>query len=769
MAAKAGGVKAGKAFVLIEAVDKTAFVLRRIGQKIKAFAGRMQSMGQSMVQKAVAGLIPAALATRSFASFDDAMRKVEARSSGTARQMKDLRTQAKELGRTTSFTATEVANLQAALAQKGFSRTQIQDTTGNVLNLARSAGEGSDQDTILAAQLVSGTIRAFGKEASESGNIADVFSAAVNNSNQTLDGLLTSMATAGPVAKKYRIGLEETVATLSGMTNLNIDASTAGTAFRNMLLKMSDAAGREKFNKALKEATGNTVDFVDEAGNLRSLPQLLFDVGDAVKNLGTAEQGDLLNQLFGLRAIVPAGALSEGREGFTDLLEILQNAGGTAEDTAKKMDAGIGGSFRRFMSAVEGVAIAIGESLAPALSKLTEWLTGNMGTITEWVEAHRGMLVAVFGGILAFGLLGAALWITGTAISLVGSLFTGLASAMMALKAVAVTLAGVLMSPWGIVAAAVAGVIALLWKFSQSFREIITGIGSFVADKFQALTGTLVDTFQGVMDALAAGDFQKAWDIAVEGLSLVWLQVVDMMKAAWENFTGFFVEAWIGAVATVKTAFLKLQKTISKSLMESAAKGSKLAKLFFIGTGVDPEEEQKRMERLNAQAAKLGLGEQDTLDQALQGLEDHFNDKIAKASEDAGNALAEHTEGIRQAQTERQKEIDARRKSLNELLNAQEDRKAAEESMSEAQDQAATQAQSRLDDMMKDLAVGQVRSPEVQRGLEQGSMEAAQAFFQNRAGRDFAAEQLEEQRQMKEALQRIDKNLAGGLVNVNTA
>jgi len=59
------------------------------------------------------------------------------------------------------------------------------------------------------------------------------------------------------------------------------------------------------------------------------------------------------------------------------------------------MDAGIGGSFRKLMSAAEGVALAIGDALAPTLKTIATFVTENLGVWTEWIEQNKGIILLV--------------------------------------------------------------------------------------------------------------------------------------------------------------------------------------------------------------------------------------------------------------------------------------------------------------------------------------------------------------------------------------
>jgi len=601
----ASGVKAGKAFVVIEAMDKTAFVFKRVGARMRKFSSGMNRLGASMVRRGVMAMLPIAASVKVFANFDDSMRKVEARSGGTAQEMAALRDQAKELGRTTSFTASQVGELQAKLAQKGYNRGQIKAMTADVMNLARAAGEGDEGDTVVAADLISGTLRAFKLEASDAGRVADVFTTAVNNSNFSLEGLMDGMAKAGPLAADYGMSVEETAATLASMTNLNISASEAGTAMQSFLARMSKSQFTDQFNSGLAAMGKQTIKFRDDAGNLRKPLDLLAEIGEVTKDLGTAERGDLMSVLFGVRQFGKAAGGARGAVDAMELLNKLQNESrGEAKRTAEVMDSGVGGSFRKLWSAVEGVAIAIGESLAPTIQDLTAFINDNLGAFTEWIEANRGIIVAVAAVIAGVILTGVALMGLSVVVYALGTAFSVLSTAIVITKG----LLAILISPFGLVVAAIVAVIAVLYHFSTAFREVIDGVVGFVGEKFSAMGETLVKTWNGVMKALNAGDFEAAWAIVVDGLSLVWAEFVDFAKSAWAKFASFFVEAWNGAVLLFKQGLYSAQRELADWMLSTAAQGGIAGDAMSMVIGVDVEELKKEAERLerkgNAQAAK---------------------------------------------------------------------------------------------------------------------------------------------------------------------
>ncbi len=53
------------------------------------------------------------------------------------------------------------------------------------------------------------------------------------------------------------------------------------------------------------------------------------------------------------------------------------------------MDAGIGGAFRILKSSIEGVAIAIGESLDLSVTKMMNAISRALSGLIEWIGKNR--------------------------------------------------------------------------------------------------------------------------------------------------------------------------------------------------------------------------------------------------------------------------------------------------------------------------------------------------------------------------------------------
>ena len=297
-----------------------------------------------------------------------------------------------------------------------------------------------------------------------------------------------------------------------------------------------------------------------------------------------------------------------------------QGSQGAAQEAADKMDAGIGGSFRRIMSAVEGLAISVGEALAPALKNVTELVTKYVGIITEWVAENKGLVTTIAGVVGAVILIGGALMALGFGVSIIGVAFAGLATVIAIVKGLVVGLIGIMGSPFFLIAAAIAAAVAALYMFNDTFRQSVDGFVGWFAGKFGEIKETVGKTMEGVFAAIAQGDLSTAWEIIVDGAQLVWLQFVDALAEAWASFATFFVEVWAGVTNQMKKLWIGAQKFIANGIMAIAEQEGILGDVMDLILGVDVSDEKKRSAKLTADALALQLKHQQRVPEVQQEL-----------------------------------------------------------------------------------------------------------------------------------------------------
>ena len=282
-----------------------------------------------------------------FKEFDFQMQKVKAISGATELEFKRLKESAEALGRTTFFTATQVAELQTNLSKLGFTAEEILQAQNATLATATATGENLAR----TATVMGSAIRGFGLDASEATRVADVMASAFTSSALDIEKFQTSMTKVAPIAKMAGFEIEGTTAILASLTDAGIEASIAGTSLRNILLRLADPTSK------LSKRLGGSVSSVDEL-----LPRL-----KAMKDEGIA-----LSDVLGItdrRTAAAFGRMLDSADGVAILTEQLRNSEGAAEAMAEIVGDSLQGAMLRFKSATDGLKIALVDLFGENLQK----------------------------------------------------------------------------------------------------------------------------------------------------------------------------------------------------------------------------------------------------------------------------------------------------------------------------------------------------------------------------------------------------------------
>ena len=313
-----------------------------LGKLTGAFGALGLSMGSAMVIKNVFGVI---------ADFDQSQANLASVLGVSRDQMEGLTEQAKQLGATTRFTASQVGELQTELAKLGFNQGQIEAMTGSVLNLAGATGT----DLAEASTVVGSTLRAFGMSAEETARVTDVMSKSFSSTALDMSKFSTAMAIVAPVAKSAGLNIEETTSMLGALVDNGIDASTAGTGLRNIFLDLSKSG--MTYKQAMDEINGSTN-----------------------KNLTAME-------LFGKRGATVATVLAGQGEHVDELTQKMYESAGATEIMANMQLDTLGGSLDLLSSAWEGYILNASEAggIGEQLKDGIKFLADNLATILDVV------------------------------------------------------------------------------------------------------------------------------------------------------------------------------------------------------------------------------------------------------------------------------------------------------------------------------------------------------------------------------------------------
>ena len=377
--------------VLIEAHNKTGAAFgeiskdadKALGSDSKGLAGlatgAQVAMGAAVAGVAALGASIAASITTA-ADFQQTMAGVQATlgEEGTAGVMEDLTGLAKEMGKSTAFSASEAAEGMKFLAQAGFDTDEIMSALPETLNLA-AAG---NLDLGEAADIASNVLSGMRLETDDLSGVVDGLAAAASNSNTDVRQMGAAFAQVAPGAAAAGVSFEETAAALGVLADNGIQAGAGGTAL-NAALRTMIKPSRE----AEEAAKRLGLTFTDAAGNVRPMVDIVSDLEE--KNVSAKDALILFGEEGG-RAI--NALVGSGSRRLRTLQETIEDSGGAAQRMADVQMNTFEGAMKTLSSATEGLMITIGQRFLPILSSLVkDYVVPAITSFNEFIDSVGGL------------------------------------------------------------------------------------------------------------------------------------------------------------------------------------------------------------------------------------------------------------------------------------------------------------------------------------------------------------------------------------------
>lgn len=316
--------------------------------------------------------------------FEGAMSKVEALSGATGADLEALKDKAAELGRNTSFSASEVAEAFSYMALAGWDTEQMLASISGVLDLAKSSemslGEASD--------VVTDYISAFGLSAKDAGHFVDVMATAMSKSNINTSQLGEAYKDVATTAGQFGYSVEETTAALMTMANVGIK-SEAGNTLNTLMVRL--ATNTKNCADELKKYG---VNIYDNNGNMKSLTSILTGTAEAMSKLTTEEQANLAkmiagqNQYTGFLSVMQGlgDAAKQNGQSFEDYTEKLKNCDNAAQNMADTMSNNLEGDMKGLESATEGLGDAAYEYIKGPIRGAVQAVTDAVNDVTDAIS-----------------------------------------------------------------------------------------------------------------------------------------------------------------------------------------------------------------------------------------------------------------------------------------------------------------------------------------------------------------------------------------------
>jgi len=319
-------------------------------------------------------------ATTQFIGFDQAVTSASSKFKGlnlaTAEGQKTLealKNTAREVGATTQFTAGQAAEGLDFLAMAGFNADQAMAALKPTVDLA-TVGQ---IDLSRATDIASDSLGAFGLMTDDTNKLQenftrlnDVMALTMSRTNTNMEDMFEAIKKGAPTFTAAGQSMESFNALLGTMANSGVKGSEAGTALRNVMLRLSNPVGEAQ---SVLDNLGITTQ--DAGGNFRDVIDILSDFEVGLKGMGSAQRTAALSTVFGARAVTGVNILlAEGTDQLKAFRGELEASAGASQDMASVIRS----SLQNRLASLKSAAIEVG-------FKFLQAFQGRAGNAIEFI------------------------------------------------------------------------------------------------------------------------------------------------------------------------------------------------------------------------------------------------------------------------------------------------------------------------------------------------------------------------------------------------
>lgn len=552
-------------------------------QKISSIGSAISTTGSTFTKAFTVPIAGIGAASTKFAmDFESAMSKVEAISGSTASEMGQLTDKAIEMGAKTKFSAKESADAFTYMAMAGWDAGQMIDGISGIMSLA--AADGLDLAT--TSDIVTDALTAFGLQAKDSAQFADVLATASSSANTNVAMLGESFKYVAPVAGSLGYDYRDIAVALGLMANSGVKASQAGTTLRAAMTRMIKPT-----DEALALMDEYNISLTNSDGTMRSYAEVMEMLRGSIGKMTEAEQAKAAAVLFGQEAMSGMLAIINASEqDYQKLTDAIYNSQGAAEEMAETMMNNLGGAIEQLMGALESLAIRIGTAMTPVIRQVTEFVTALVERLNTLSDEQIQMIVTI-GAIVAA--IGPLLIIMGKVVSAVGTII-GAITSVITVAGKVISFGGTIVAGLGKVASLITGVvIPAITSIGAPILIVIGIIGALVAAcvavyrNWEELSSFASTAWEAITDAVgnAAEAIGEFFSNMVESIGQFITDVGESISNSFSNFiesTGEFLSnmgnaisdglrSIVNFVVEWGSGFIEKGKEIASSFVENFA------------------------------------------------------------------------------------------------------------------------------------------------------------------------------------------------------
>lgn len=411
------------------------------------------------------------------------------------------------------------------------------------ITLAQAAGMSMDD----AANSLAGTINQFGLAAGDAGRVINVLAAGSKYGAAEISDLALSFKVVGAAANAAGLTVEDTAGAIEVLSKNNLKGAEAGTALRNIMLKMQTTLGVDFSKNSLSEALDALKPKLTDAAYLSKVfgmeniaaAQFLIGNSEAVKEMtDRVTDTNVAQEQAAIRTQTSQAMMERCRATIDNLkigfFELTGPAGGYLTILAEQ--SVMISQLLPLMTLLANVFKS--NSIWTGITSVATKLFGKSAKKAGSEATYLGVNVASTGVMLKiYGMIAGAQAVVNYALA---KSFKAIGKAIMAIPVIGWIIA---------IAAAIIALVSWLWENSKVFNEFIGGIVGYFKYLFELTVKLWSWIWDGLVEFITgavswvSSFVSGAWT----GICSVVSNIGEFLGIIWDNICGFFgmIGSWL--------------------------------------------------------------------------------------------------------------------------------------------------------------------------------------------------------------------------------
>ena len=304
-------------------------------------------------------------------NFEDAMKEVETISKATQEDFEGISKAVFALSNITPDSPEKLANAYYQIVSAGYDGAKGLE----LLETASKAAVAGVTDTKTAADGLTTVLNAFGIEAENVNEVADVLFKTVQLGKTTFSELASNLSTVAPIASSSGISFEEVSAAIATLTKQGVPTAQAMTQIRSAIIGANEALG----------------DGWTQSMSLQNAFQLLYEKAGG-------SQTALLKMVGRIEAVSGViGVAGKNAKGAASDLEAMTKATGASEEAFKRKVSSNINQWAIFRNRIKAITISIGKAMLGVSNDLAKFLNNALEDSNALKKSFDQQRTALFG------------------------------------------------------------------------------------------------------------------------------------------------------------------------------------------------------------------------------------------------------------------------------------------------------------------------------------------------------------------------------------